>query len=341
MITATDLEVRAGARTLLSVRRCGAAGAARRPHRTGRPQRRGQDHHHADPGGRGRTLRGHRHPHRRNRLSATGSQRGRPRRAGPRPGAVGPRPGHPARRSGEAAGVDGRSGRRRHPRQGDPPLRPARGAVRRTRRVRRRERGRPDLREPRPARAGPDAAAAHAVRRAAPPGRTVPHPVRRIRQRCGFGHHAAARRAHQPPRRRLGRLAARLPAEPHRRAGRHQPQRRAARRRRQPGVVPRRGARRGRRLQHGLAEVSRRPRHRRTASSPRACQRRAQGLRAAHPGRQDGREGHQSRCRAEHAASGGPDDGGARRRARRRQGGPDQVPHARRRAAGPRWWPRA
>ena len=158
---------------------------------------------------------------------------------------------------------------------------------------------------------------------------------------AGSNDDAAARRAHQPPRRRLARLAARVPAGPHRRARGHQPQRRSARRRRQPGVVPRRRARRGRRLQHGLAEVPRRPRHRRTASSPRARQRRAQGLGAAHPGRQDGRQGHQSRCRAEHAAPCRPDDGGARRRAGGRQGGPDQVPDARRRAAEPRWWPRA
>ena len=40
------------------------------------------------------------------------------------------------------------------PRQGDPALRPTRGAVLRPRRIRRRERGRPDLREPRPVRSG-------------------------------------------------------------------------------------------------------------------------------------------------------------------------------------------
>ena len=74
-----------------------------------------------------------------------------------------------------------------------------------------------------------------------------------------------------------------LPAEPHRRARGDQPQRRAARRRRQPGVVPRRGARRGRRLQHGLAEVPRRPRHRRAAAPPRTRQRRAQGRRRCAP----------------------------------------------------------
>ena len=74
-----------------------------------------------------------------------------------------------------------------------------------------------------------------------------------------FVNHAASRRAHQPPRRRLAGLAARVPPRPHRRARRHQPQRRPARRRRQPGVVPRRGSWRGRRVQHGLAEATSTP----------------------------------------------------------------------------------
>ena len=55
--------------------------------------------------------------------------------------------------------------------------------------------------------AGPDDR--HALRRPAPPHRAGPHPVRRRgrdRRR-----HAAARRADQPPRRRLDHLAARLP----------------------------------------------------------------------------------------------------------------------------------
>ena len=50
-------------------------------------------------------------------------------------------------------------------------------------------------------------AAADAVRRSAPPGRAGPDPVLRPARR-----HPAARRADQPPRRRLDRLAARLPA---------------------------------------------------------------------------------------------------------------------------------
>ena len=51
-----------------------------------------------------------------------------------------------------------------------------------------------------------------------------------------------------------------------------------------------------------------------------------QGRRAAHAGRQAGRQGHQSRCGTEHVASGRPDDRRARRGAGRRQGRPDQVP---------------
>ena len=70
-----------------------------------------------------------------------------------------------------------------------------------------------------------------------------PHPVRRIRQRGGFVDDAAARRADQPPRRRLAWLASRVSPGTYRWVGGDQPQRRAARRRRQPGVVPRRRAR--------------------------------------------------------------------------------------------------
>ena len=181
MITATDLEVRAGARTLLYAD--GPALRIQPGDRIGLVGRNGA--------GKTTTLRilagegepyaGTVDPYRRDRLSAAGSQRGRPRRAGPRPGALRARPGHPAHRSGEAAGADGRGRRRRRPRQGGPPLRPARGALRRARRLRRRKRGGPDLRQPRPARPRPDPAAAHAVRRSAPPRRVGPHPVRRVR----------------------------------------------------------------------------------------------------------------------------------------------------------------
>ena len=64
-------------------------------------------------------------------------------------------------------------------------VRPHRGAVLRARRVRRRERGRPDLRQPRPAGPGARPADAHAVRRPAPPRRAGPDPVRRVRRRSG------------------------------------------------------------------------------------------------------------------------------------------------------------
>ncbi len=64
---------------------------------------------------------------------------------------------------------------------------------------------------------GPRPAPAHAVGWSAPPCRTRPHPVRSLgRLRREVRHHAAARRADQPPRRRLDHLAARIPAEPRR-----------------------------------------------------------------------------------------------------------------------------
>ena len=92
-------------------------------------------------------------------------------------------------------------------------VRPDRGAVLRARRVRRRIRGRPDLLQPRPAGPGAGPDDEHAVRRPAAPGRAGPDPVRRPRRgRLVDRHDAAARRADQPPGRRLHRLAARLPA---------------------------------------------------------------------------------------------------------------------------------
>ncbi len=56
----------------------------------------------------------------------------------------------------------------------------------------------------------------------------------------GGSRHAAARRADQPPGRRLRRLAARSPADIPRRPGRHQPRHRPAGRGRQQGLPPRR-----------------------------------------------------------------------------------------------------
>ena len=60
--------------------------------------------------------------------------------------------------------------------------------------------------------AGSHPAVADTVRRTASASRAGANSVRRQRLRLRFGHHAAARRTNQPPRRRLDRLAARLPA---------------------------------------------------------------------------------------------------------------------------------
>ncbi len=176
-------------------------------------------------------------------------------------------------------------------------------------------------------RTGAEPAAQDPLRRSAPPRRARAHPVRRVRRlRRQVEHHAAARRAHQPPRRRLHHVAPWFPAEPRRRTDRDQPRRRPARRRRQQGVVPRRRTRRGRHLQHGLEEVSRRPGHRRAASSPRARERREEGQRPAPAGCQARREGHQGDRRAEHGQARRQDDGCARRCAGGRQGRAHPLP---------------
>ena len=186
-----------------------AARPAGRPDRAGRAQRRGQDDDAAQPRGRRRALRRHDPPHRAGRLPAAGPPRGRPHRARARPRAVGQGARRAAARHGEDADRDGRAGRRRRARQGDRPLRPPRGAVRRPRGLRRRERGGAHLLEPRPARARAVPAPADALGRSAPARRAGPHPLRRQR-RLGRQRRddAAARRAHEPPRRRLDRLAA-------------------------------------------------------------------------------------------------------------------------------------
>ena len=93
---------------------------------------------------------------------------------GPRSRAVGSRPGSAGHRYRQGAGPARRNAGGRRSRA---PLRPPRGAVRRAGRVRRRERGGPDLRQPRSARprAGPDPG--DAVRWAAPARRAGPDPV--------------------------------------------------------------------------------------------------------------------------------------------------------------------
>ena len=233
MITATELELRAGARILLEPTtlrvqpgdRIGLVG------RNGA----GQDH---QPAGARRGDAAARRADRRDAARSATCRRIRapaiwtsPRATGCCPPAAWTRwsPTSPRSRS-QLAETPGR-------RRPGAPVRQPRGALRRAGRVRGRERGRPHLRQPRPAgpRARPDAG--HAVRRPAPPGRARADPVRRLRRRA---HDPAARRADQPPRRRLDRLAARLPAPAHRRPGPDQPRRRPARRRREQGLVPRR-----------------------------------------------------------------------------------------------------
>ena len=187
------------------------------------------------------------------------------------------------------------------------------------RRVRRRGRGRPHLLEPGPARAGAGPAARHPVRRSAAAHRAGPHPVQRRDD-------AAARRADQPPRRRLHHLAARLPAEAQRRPHRHQPRRRAARRRGQQGLPPRRQPGRARPVQRRLEDLPAAARDRREAPQARAPQRREAGRRAQRAGREDARQGHQGQGRAGHVQA-------RREAARRRRGGAGAGP--RRQAALP------
>ena len=118
---------------------------------------------------------------------------------------------------------------------------------------------------------------------------------------------AAARRADQPPRRRLDRLAARLPGVVPGRAHRDQPRRRAARADRQPGPPPRRQPRRDRRLQHRLEGLPDAARDRREAPQARADQRREEGEDAHRPGQPDARQGDQGR-RPRRRCSSAPSD---------------------------------
>ena len=151
-------------------------------------------------------------------------------------------------------------------------------------RVRRRVRGRADGCRPRDRGAHPRPADRHPVRWPATPRRARPHPV------LGRRDHAAGR-AHQPPRRRLDRVAARLPQGAPRRLRGHQPRQRAARGDGQQGLPPRRQPRGHRRLQHGLAQLPDPARGRREASQARADERREQGQGAHRPGQQDAGQG--------------------------------------------------
>ena len=246
-----------------------------------------------------------------------------PRTGDPEVLALRPHPGRarPRRRRTTPARVRGRDGLRRPGRPGprDAPLREGRRRAARRWRLLRRGRGPADLLQPQHRGPDPRAAAAHPLRRPAPPRRAGPDPVLR-------GRDAAARRAHQPPRRRLHRLAARLPQVPQGRADRDQPRRGAARRLRQQGPAPRREPRRDRPLQHGLVDVPRPARDRREAPQARADERREQGEDAHRPGEQDARQGHQGAGRPVDAQARREDDGGPRGRASRRPGRQDQVP---------------
>ena len=208
MITATGLELRAGPRLLL-----GDATFRIAPgDRVGLVGRNGAGKTTLTRVLSGETPAGRRrgHPVRQRRLPAAGPAHRRPRRARPRPDPVRPRPGRRA-----SAGCA-----RPRARWPAPTRTPTSGRCAATprleervpggRRLRRRERGR---RRSRPAWGCPSGCS---TSRCAPcpavsaagsscPASCSPRPARR---------HAAARRADQPPRRRLDRLAARLPAAP-------------------------------------------------------------------------------------------------------------------------------
>ncbi len=306
------------------------AGAAGRPDRPGRAQRRRQDHHAQGAGRRGPALHRRDRPHQRGRLPPAGPAHRRPQRDRPRPGAVRPRPRRDPRRDAEAR--DRAGGERR--RQAGPPVRPPGGPVRRAGRLRGRGRGRPDLRQPGPARPGPGADHRHPLRRPAPPDRAGPHPVRRLRaERQG---HPAARRADQPPRPGLDRLAARLHGAAQGRPRGDQPRRRAARGRGQQGVVPGRQPLGGRHLQRRLEEIPGAARDRRAPASPGAGQRGEEGRRADGAGRQDAGQGDQDGGRAKHGTSRRDGCSAASTRYASRTGSPRCASPARRPAARPR-----
>ena len=330
MITATDLELRAGSRILLS----GAepARAVRRPDRPRRAQRRREDDDDARARRRGRALRRVARPHQRRRLPAAGSPRGRPHGHRQGPGALRPRPRRAAARDGEGAVGDGRARRRRRRTSGPCATTGASrsGSPRSAATPRR-------ARRPGSARTSGCPTACCTSRWPRSPAASAgasSWPASCSRPPTAAGgraerHDAAARRADQPPRRRLDHLAALVPGRARRRAGRDQPRHRAARRGGQQGVVPRRDPQRGRRLQHGLAAL---PRARATDEKRRRRERanaekKAAALHAA--GGQDGRQGDQGRRREEHGAPGRRLLAGLEPSPQDRQGGADPLPGAR------------
>jgi hypothetical protein len=161
MITVQDVELRAGARLLLE----GVTFRVQPGDRIGLVGRNGAGKTTLTKTLAKQTLPAGRHHHaqRAGRLPAAGPAHRRPRRAGPRPGAV----------SAAGSTRSCAASRRSQVQLGESPddaggaraVRPARGALHRARRLRRRGRGGPHLLEPRPARAALGPAARHAVRR--------------------------------------------------------------------------------------------------------------------------------------------------------------------------------
>ena len=182
VITASDLELRAGSRILLS----GATLRVQPGDRIGLVGRNGAGKTTIDAcaGGRGGALRRRGRLELAGRVPAAGSPRGRPLGHREGPGAVRARASTSCCRKMEKVAVgDGRARRRGGERQAGARVRAHRGALLRARRVRRGERGGPDLREPGPPGPGARPADAHALRRPAPPGGAGPDPVRRVRRR--------------------------------------------------------------------------------------------------------------------------------------------------------------
>ena len=166
-------------------------------------------------------------------LPPAGPAHRRPARPGPRPHPVRPRarPDHHA-----DARVRGRDGqrRRRDARQGDAPLRPARGGVHRPGRVCRGVRGRDHRQRPGARRARARAAARRRCPVASAAGSSCPASCSPARQTLLLDEPTNHLDADS-----IGWLRDYLKRLPGRARG-HQPRRRAARRRRQPGVPPRR-----------------------------------------------------------------------------------------------------